>query len=395
VGLSITHNLIHDCPHIGILWGGNDVRIEDNEIYNVCMETGDAGAIYSGRDLTYQGNRICRNFIHHMGGLGHGSMGIYNDDGLSDTVMEDNFFIEVSRACFMGGGRHFECNNNVFVRCYPALDVDARVVHTDFFWGPAYGNLKKGFYDARQSFDEPNDPAVKLDAGKSPYVDKYPSLKEYDQMFKDNTPMRPSARISGNVICSWQRFRYFYDLRDGNKPVMYKDGVRIEPTPEELSAILDIRHDIWMKWSAGKGSWLIEQNYTARPEDFEDAKWGNITVKADSKAVEYGHIPRDFKSIGLVYGERRRNPPLVRTALTRDVKSGKISLEIRNDGTGAASGVITLHPGEGSAVDCTEVPFTLEPGEQAATVVGCIDPDRDILIEARSSVAGVRPSRAR
>ncbi|MDR0730050.1 MAG: right-handed parallel beta-helix repeat-containing protein, partial [Treponema sp.] len=23
VGLSITHNLIHDCPHIGILWGGN------------------------------------------------------------------------------------------------------------------------------------------------------------------------------------------------------------------------------------------------------------------------------------------------------------------------------------------------------------------------------------
>ncbi|MDR1566428.1 MAG: right-handed parallel beta-helix repeat-containing protein, partial [Treponema sp.] len=392
----ITHNLIHNCPHIGILWGGNDMRIEDNEIYNVCMETGDAGAIYSGRDLSFQGNRICHNFIHHMGGRGLGTMGIYNDDGLSDTVMEDNFFIEVGRACFMGGGRHFECNNNVFVKCYPAINVDGRVVHTEFFWVPgAYDTLKKAFYDARQNFDGPNDPAVKLDAGKSPYIDKYPSLKEYDEMFKSNTPMRPCARISRNVICSRWRFRYFYDLRDGNKPVMYKDGVRIEPSPEELSVILDTSHDIRMEWSAGKGSWLFEQNYTARPEDFADVKWGDITVKGDSKAVEYGHMPRDFKSIGLIYGERRRNPPLVRTALTRDVKTGKITLEVRNDGKSAAEGIIALYPGEGSAVDVEAVPFTLAPGETASAAVGCIDPNRDILIEARSSLAGVRPSRAR
>jgi hypothetical protein len=396
VGLSITHNLIHDCPHMASFWGGNDIRVEDNEIYNVCMETGDAGVFHAGRDLTFQGNRFYHNFIHHIGGWSGntvGTMGIYNDDGLSDTVMEDNFFIEVGRACFMGGGRHFECNNNVFVKCYPAVNVDGRIVHKNSFWGSAYGTLKTAFYDARQNFDEPNDPAVKLEGGKSPYVDKYPSLKEYDEMFKSNKPMPPCARISRNVFCSRWQFRYFYDLL--NKPVMYKDGVPIDPSPEELSVILDSRHDIWMKLSAHKGSWVFEQNYTARPEDFADVKWGDITVKPDSTAVEYGHIPRDFRSIGLIYGERRRNPPLVRTALTRDVKTGKITLEIRNDGKSAAGGIIGLYPEEGAPVDVEAVPFKLAPGEEIAAVVGCIEPDRDIQIEARSSLAGVRPSRAR
>ncbi|MDR0668762.1 MAG: hypothetical protein LBF95_01655, partial [Treponema sp.] len=110
---------------------------------------------------------------------------------------------------------------------------------------------------------------------------------------------------------------------------------------------------------------------------------------------EYGHVPRDFKSIGLVYGERRRNPPLVRTALTRDVKTGTVTLEIRNDGQSAAGGTVNLYPEKGSELDIETVAFRLEPGEASAAVVGRIDPDRDILIEARSPLAGVRPSRVR
>ncbi|MDR2136394.1 MAG: hypothetical protein LBO76_07245, partial [Treponema sp.] len=69
--------------------------------------------------------------------------------------------------------------------------------------------------------------------------------------------------------------------------------------------------------------------------------------------------------------------------------------EIRNDGSCAAGGTITLYPKKGAELDRDTVPFTLAPGETASAVVGCIDPDRDILIEARSSLAGVRPSRAR
>ena len=71
VGMRAAHNLIHDHPHCAILFSGNDHTIEFNEIHHIALETGDVGAIYSGRDYTFRGNRIRNNFIHHTGGV-HG-----------------------------------------------------------------------------------------------------------------------------------------------------------------------------------------------------------------------------------------------------------------------------------------------------------------------------------
>ena len=55
VGNRATHNLIHDAPHMAIVFGGNDTRIEFNEIHSVCYESNDAGAIYAGRNWTMRG----------------------------------------------------------------------------------------------------------------------------------------------------------------------------------------------------------------------------------------------------------------------------------------------------------------------------------------------------
>lgn len=393
VGLEITHNLIHDTPHIGIIYAGNDFKIEHNEIYSVCLETGDAGAVYSGRDLTCRGNSISHNFIHHMGGVGLGTMGIYNDDGLSGTKMENNFFLEVGRACFMGGGQNFEVKNNVFVKCYPAITVDSRAAHTDFFWHPMYGGLKKSFYDAAQSYTRKNDPGVRLDASKSPYIDRYPELKEVDAMFKENRPMLGSAVISDNVFCAKVLFRYFYDMRDENRKVMYKDGQRVELTPAQLSAVLDSRRDVAMEWSAGKGSWLYQRNFTAAPGDFVDAKWGDINVRPESKAIEYGHKPAGLDSIGLIEENRRVNPPTVRTALSRDVSSGEVTLELRNESGTAVSGELKLYAKEELGLCASTVSFRLDPGEESAAKLGFLNPDEDFYLEVRSATPGVRPSR--
>ncbi|MBM4027064.1 MAG: right-handed parallel beta-helix repeat-containing protein, partial [Planctomycetes bacterium] len=56
VGLQASNNLIHDHPHCAILFWGNEHTIELNEIHHVCLETGDVGAIYTGRDYTFRGN---------------------------------------------------------------------------------------------------------------------------------------------------------------------------------------------------------------------------------------------------------------------------------------------------------------------------------------------------
>ncbi len=52
---------------MAIGWSGNENIIEFNEIYNVVLETNDAGAIYSGRDPSMQGNVIRYNYFHDIG----------------------------------------------------------------------------------------------------------------------------------------------------------------------------------------------------------------------------------------------------------------------------------------------------------------------------------------
>ncbi len=134
VGLRAAHNRIHDHPHCAILFTGNDHQIEFNEIHHVALETGDVGAIYTGRDFTYRGNRIRHNFVHHTGGVGMGSMGVYMDDCVSGTEIYGNIFFKVQRAVFLGGGRDHQVINNVFVDCRPAVQVDGRGLDRSPVW---------------------------------------------------------------------------------------------------------------------------------------------------------------------------------------------------------------------------------------------------------------------
>lgn len=134
VGLRASHNLIQDHPHCGILYWGNDHRMEFNEIHHVALETGDVGAIYTGRDYSFRGNQIVHNFIHHTGGVGMGSMGVYMDDCVSGTEIRGNVFQEVQRAAFLGGGRDHRVENNIFVNCNHAVELDGRGLDASPVW---------------------------------------------------------------------------------------------------------------------------------------------------------------------------------------------------------------------------------------------------------------------
>ena len=104
VGNRAAHNLIHDCPHAGILYGGNNQTIEYNEIFSTCLETGDVGALYTGRDWGSMGNVIRHNFIHNVGGVRGWSMGVYLDDCDNGDTIHGNIFYKVRRAAFIGEG---------------------------------------------------------------------------------------------------------------------------------------------------------------------------------------------------------------------------------------------------------------------------------------------------
>jgi hypothetical protein len=134
VGMRASHNLIHDHPHAGILYWGNDHLMEFNEIHHIALETGDVGAIYTGRDYSFRGNRIRNNYIHETGGVGMGSMGVYMDDCVSGTEVTGNVFYRVHWAMFIGGGRDHRVENNLFVECDPAVRADGRGLDKSPVW---------------------------------------------------------------------------------------------------------------------------------------------------------------------------------------------------------------------------------------------------------------------
>jgi hypothetical protein len=134
VGLSVIHNLIHDHPHTAILFEGNDHVIEYNEIHHVALDTGDTGAIYTGRDWSFRGNKIRYNYLHDVVGFENYGKGIYMDDCSSGAEIVGNVFQNMKRAIQLGGGRDHRVENNQFIDCETGIDVDGRGVDHSPIW---------------------------------------------------------------------------------------------------------------------------------------------------------------------------------------------------------------------------------------------------------------------
>jgi hypothetical protein len=186
VGHRVSHNVIHDHPHCAILFGGNEHLIEFNEIHHIALETGDVGAIYTGRDWTFRGNRIRHNFIHHTGGVGMGSMGVYMDDCVSGTEVFGNVFYKVHWAMFIGGGRDHRVENNVFVDCDPAVRMDGRGLDKSPVWfNMVYDYMKKQMSAVPQDL----------------YRARYPALENLDRYYTTTDGVPPEDNIVARNIC--------------------------------------------------------------------------------------------------------------------------------------------------------------------------------------------------
>jgi hypothetical protein len=186
VGLRAAHNHIHDHPHCAILYGGNEHLIEFNEIHHIALETGDVGAIYSGRDWTFRGNRIRHNLIHHTGGVGMGSMGVYMDDCVSGTEVFGNIFYQVHWAMFIGGGRDHRVENNLFVECDPAIRVDGRGLDKSPVWfNMVYEFMKKQLAAVPREL----------------YRARYPALTQLDRYYATTDGVPPENNVVARNVC--------------------------------------------------------------------------------------------------------------------------------------------------------------------------------------------------
>jgi len=198
-GQIMRHNSIHDAPHSAVLYGGNEHLLEYNEVYRVVMETGDAGAFYTGRDWTTQGNILRYNYIHDLGGgdADHvNTMGFYFDDCDCGDVVEGNVFFRAGRAIMIGGGREHPIVNNLVVECPIGLHIDARGMSWKQWNEPEGSWWLEG-------------KAEKLNYKQPPWSEKYPRLAR----IMEDSPREPLYNpILNNVfvdckkeICSFDK----------------------------------------------------------------------------------------------------------------------------------------------------------------------------------------------
>lgn len=137
-GHRVESNLFIDLPGLAVDLASGGHVVDNNDFFFVCLEVGDAGAIYShGRDARDRGHVITNNrFFHVRNNIlnpSHYSRvhGIYFDDYSSSNRIENNHFEEMDMGILLGGGMFNIVNNNVFVN----NGLPARVDDRGVTWG--------------------------------------------------------------------------------------------------------------------------------------------------------------------------------------------------------------------------------------------------------------------
>jgi len=257
VGNLLSHNYIHDAPHTGVLFSGNENILEYNEVHSIAQETGDVGAFYIGRDWTQRGNIVRYNYFHHLYGPGlYGVNAVYLDDASSGTTIYGNVFYQAGSAAFVGGGHDNIVENNVFIECNPSIHLDARGIN----WARS-SMQKKGVWEMYNKLE-----AVGFNT--PPYSTKYPSLAK---LLDWGDPCRPK----GNVFRT--------NLSYGGK---WKD---LDKDADEVT---------------------IENNYIEKEvPPFIDAEMGKFYPENELVLKDLGFQTIPFDSMGLYIDEYRKVLP--------------------------------------------------------------------------------------
>ena len=292
VGNFISHNYIHDAPHMGVAFSGNEHILEFNEIHDIALETGDVGAFYIGRDWTQRENIIRHNFFHHIQGPGlHGAMSVYLDDWASGTTIYGNVFYKAGRAAFIGGGRDNTVENNIFVECAPSVHVDARGLG----WASYYFDGTTTTLTDRMDAVKYNEP---------PYSERYPELLT---LYDDDPAIPKYNRIIHNVSYGGR----WLDLYDGLdfSIVTVKNNLISDP---ELCKWRRKDKKDFITYTFGEKEIMdeLKDNMIVDVDPgFVDLENGNFQLKSDSPAYKLGFKRIPIEKIGLYSDEYRKSLP--------------------------------------------------------------------------------------
>ena len=284
VGNRATHNLIKHLPHMAIYFNGNDHVMEYNELYDVCYESNDAGAIYAGRNWTMRGNIIRYNYLHDISGFeGKGCVGVYLDDAFCGVDITGNVFDKVTRAMMIGGGRDNNVLNNIFIDCVPSLHVDARGL------GWMHEHPEEWIKEEKEKGT-----ILGIAYNKPPYSTRYPELIN----IINDEPKAPKGNVISRNICqggAWDKNVGFWktSVEDKARPYITMTDNVVAPN----SAVKDSLSE----------SFIVADPLFANPKD---PKQGKFQLDADSPALKRGFKQVPFGQMGLYQSDNRASWPV-------------------------------------------------------------------------------------
>lgn len=249
VGCRVAHNFIHDVPHGGIQYGGNNHVFEYNEISHAVLTSDDMGAFYTTNDWTSCGNVLRHNFVHHS----PNAVGFYMDDGDAGDAVLGNVCYEMQGGPSVCGGHYNTVQNNLVIRCKRGLFMDARGIP--------------------RAYDKQSSLFKKLKAvpfNKAPWTEQYPFLQGLPDT---DTRLPQGNQVSGNVTANCEK------------------AVRLSGKPDELALS------------------TLKDNLDLGPRDpgFVNEAGGDLSLKPDSPIFKEmpGFAPIPFSKIGMYADEFR------------------------------------------------------------------------------------------
>jgi len=169
VGNRIVHCAVHDAPHMGIGYAGNDHVIEYCDFYRIAQETGDVGVTYTMGDWTFMGHEFRHNYFHNIHGPGNlGCFTIYPDLPCGGIHLHGNVFFDLDQVFHSNSGRGMVVENNLFLRCGKGFSFLPWDDHSMFQEGGAWKMVE---HLKEVGYDQP------------PYSERYPVLRRLAEDF--------------------------------------------------------------------------------------------------------------------------------------------------------------------------------------------------------------------
>lgn len=278
VGINVRNCKIHRGDSMGMLISGNDIEVENNEIYDVIREATDSGMIYSVAGV--KSGVIIRNNYFHDVDFEHGSgftmewkkgisvpfkVGVYNDCGGSLMKVESNVFKNVPAGYFSVGFGN-EINNNIFVDVIYPLAERYNNILQDRLYNSVTGKYDKDIDFTKATVDDSMAELGLLDERANvQWQEKYPEVFEWKKYLRERGALaiNPKCNMSDNLIT-------FINHKD------YANGIT-DVFSDEL---------VYKKEDLIKGESSIDNIIFDMNVQFNDAEKDDFRIKQDSDILK-------------------------------------------------------------------------------------------------------------